>query len=102
MSEVGQVALFAGGVVGVLFLLGLLTYSRRARNWTQKAEANGEAVCKDCGHKGPLSYGFLTGARVTSANIRLVCAECEGENWCVPGGKRDPNRRGTKFGSAHG
>jgi hypothetical protein len=101
MFELLQVALFAGGVVGALFLLGVLTYYRRARNWDKKAEANGEATCKDCGHKGPLSYGVLAGARVTSANIRLVCARCESENWYVPGGKRDPKRRGTELRSAH-
>jgi hypothetical protein len=100
MSDVVQVALFCGGVVGALFLLGVITYSRRARKWSKKAEANGEAVCKDCGHKGPLSYGFTAGARVTSANIRLVCGGCEGENWYVPGGKRDPDRRGTKYRAA--
>ena len=35
---------------------------------------------------------------VTSANTRLVCEQCNSENWFVPGGKRDPKRRnGTEI-----
>jgi hypothetical protein len=101
MSDLLEVALFVSGIVGALFLLGLLLYSRRARNWNRKAQDQGEATCRDCGHKGPLSYGVLAGARVTSANIRLVCAGCESDNWYVPGGKRDPAKHETRLRSAH-
>ncbi|HVR83489.1 MAG TPA: hypothetical protein VMU54_04210 [Planctomycetota bacterium] len=101
MSELLEVVSVAGGVVGALFLLGLLTYSRKAKHWNKKAEDQGEAVCTDCGYKGPLSYGFLAGARVTSANIRLVCGGCQGDNWYVPGGKRDPAKPGTKLRPSH-
>lgn len=84
-----EVALFAGGVMGALFLLGVLVYYPRARRWSGRALKEGEAICRDCQYVGTLSYGILAGVRVTSANIRLVCAKCNSENWYVPGGKRD-------------
>lgn len=95
MSELLQVLLYSCGVVLCLFLLGVLAYYPRARKWKRKAQSEGDAVCRDCGHTGQLSYGFLSGVRVSSANIRLVCAKCEGENWYVPGGRRDKKGRGT-------
>jgi hypothetical protein len=85
-------------VASVLFIVGFLLNRARAKRWNQKAEAEGHATCRDCGHVGTLSYGLLAGRVVTSANIRLVCEACNSENWFVPGGKRDPQRRkGTEI-----
>ena len=89
MPELLQVALFVSGVMGALFLLGVLIYYPRNRRWTLKAEAEGVATCRDCGYVGTLSYGLLAGARVSSANIRTVCAKCGSRDWYIPGGKRD-------------
>lgn len=77
------------GTMGVLMLLGLILNHARVRRWKQRAETQGQAVCRDCSHQGPLSYGLLAGKLVTSANIRLICEKCGSENWYVPGGKRD-------------
>ena len=77
------------GTMSALFLLGLLINHARAKRWNTKAVKEGEAVCRDCGHIGTLSYGMLAGKMISSANIRLICAKCDSENWYVPGGKRD-------------
>ncbi|HLY08439.1 MAG TPA: hypothetical protein VKW04_03935 [Planctomycetota bacterium] len=85
------------GVVATLLLAGLVFNLPRVKRWARKAESAGQATCRDCGHVGTLSYGLLTGKVVTSANIRLVCNQCQSENWFVPGGKRDSNRKGTEL-----
>ena len=97
MSEMLQPVLIMVAIAASLLGVGLVLNLPRVRRWTQKAESEGQATCRDCGHVGTLSYGMLTGKIVTSANIRLVCAQCQSENWFVPGGKRDPNRKGTEL-----
>jgi len=92
MSEMLVPGLWLLGTMSVLFLLGFLINHARVKRWEQRADKEGQAVCRDCGHRGTLSYGLLAGKMVTSANIRLICEECGSENWYVPGGKRD---RGT-------
>lgn len=93
MSEMLVPALMVLGTMSVLFLLGFLINHARVKRWENRADEKGEAVCRDCGHQGILSYGLLAGKLVTSANIRLICAECGSENWYVPGGKRDTGTR---------
>ena len=93
MSDLLLPALTVVGVMSALFLLGVLFSHARVKRWGQKAESQGQATCRDCGHQGQLSYGLLAGKLVTSANIRLICAECGSENWYVPGGKRDTGTR---------
>lgn len=95
MLEMLQPIAILLAVASVLFLAGLLFNHPRVKRWSRKAEAEGQATCRDCGHVGTLSYGFLSGRVVTSANIRLVCEKCTSENWYVPGGKRD--RKGTEL-----
>ncbi len=97
MSEMLQPVLIMVGVTAVLLLAGLLLNLPRVKRWRQKAASEGQATCRDCGFVGTLSYGLLTGKIVTSANIRLVCARCDSENWYVPGGKRDTSRKGTEL-----
>jgi hypothetical protein len=97
MSEMLQPVLILLGVAGALFLAGLLLNHPRVKRWTRRAEEQGQATCRDCGHVGILSYGFLSGRTVTSANIRLVCEKCTSENWFIPGGKRDGARKGTEL-----
>ena len=93
MSDLLLPALTVIGTMSALFLLGVLVNYARVKRWTQRADSQGQAVCRDCGHQGQLSYGLLAGKLVTSANIRLICAKCESENWYVPGGKRDTGTR---------
>jgi hypothetical protein len=95
MLEMLEPAVIMVGVMSVLFLVGLLLHRSRGKRWDEKAEKEGKAHCRDCGHDGTLSYGFLSGADINSANIRLVCEKCHSENWYVPGGKRDPDKKGT-------
>lgn len=96
MTEHLQPLLILLTVASVLFVAGFLLNYARVKRWSQKAEAEGHATCRDCGHVGTLSYGLLAGRVVTSANIRLVCEKCNSENWFVPGGKRDTkHRKGT-------
>jgi len=93
-----QPLLILGTVASLLFIAGFLLNRSRAKRWNQKAQKEGQATCRDCGHVGTLSYGLLAGRVVTSANIRLVCESCHSENWFVPGGKRDTrHRKGTEF-----
>ena len=85
-------------VASVLFIAGFLLNAARVKRWSKKAQEEGQATCRDCGHVGMLSYGLLAGRVVTSANIRLVCGKCNSENWFVPGGRRDHTRRkGTEI-----
>jgi Zn finger protein HypA/HybF involved in hydrogenase expression len=93
MSDILMPALMLLGIMSALFLLGVLLNRARVRRWELRADSQGHAVCRDCGHKGTLSYGLLAGKLVTSANIRLICAGCGSENWYVPGGKRDTGTR---------
>jgi len=93
MSDLLIPACMLVGTMAVLFLLGVLVNHARVKRWSRKAETQGQAVCRDCGHQGQLSYGLLAGKLVTSANIRLICAGCGSENWYVPGGKRDTGTR---------
>jgi hypothetical protein len=93
MSDLLLPALMVVGTMSVLFLLGVLVNYARVKRWAQRAETQGQALCRDCGHQGALSYGLLAGKLVTSANIRLICAGCGSQNWYVPGGKRDTGSR---------
>lgn len=93
MSELLLPGLMVAGTMLVLLLLGMLVNHARVKRWKQRADTQGQAVCRDCGHSGPLSYGLLAGKLVTSANIRLICEKCQSENWYVPGGKRDTGTR---------
>jgi Zn finger protein HypA/HybF involved in hydrogenase expression len=95
MSDFISPLLMLVGTTAVLFLLGVLVNRARIQRWNNRADSEGQAVCRDCGHKGTLSYGLLAGKLVTSANIRLICAKCDSENWYVPGGKRDKGNRST-------
>jgi hypothetical protein len=92
-----QPFLILAGVASVLLLAGVALNLPRVKRWNRRAQAEGQATCRDCGHVGTLSYGLLNGRVVTSANIRLVCAQCNSENWFVPGGKRDGGRKGTEL-----
>jgi len=89
MSDLMMTALTVLGIMSALFLLGVLVNRARVRRWEHRADTEGQAVCRDCGHKGTLSYGLLSGKLLTSKNIRLICAGCGSQNWYVPGGKRD-------------
>lgn len=93
MSDLLIPACMLVGTMSVLFLLGVVVNHARVKRWKQKADSQGQAVCRDCGFTGQLSYGLLAGKLVTSANIRLICAKCGSENWFVPGGKRDTGSR---------
>lgn len=90
MSELLEPALMVLGITSGMFLLGVLLNYSRAKRWGGRANAEGQATCRDCGYVGTLSYGVLAGKLVTSANIRLICAQCESENWFIPGKTRDP------------
>jgi Zn finger protein HypA/HybF involved in hydrogenase expression len=96
MDELLLPALTVVGTMSALFLLGVLVNHARVKRWNRRADSEGQAVCRDCGHQGQLSYGLLAGKLVTSANIRLICANCQSENWYVPGGKRDTGTRTPK------
>jgi Zn finger protein HypA/HybF involved in hydrogenase expression len=89
MSDILLPVLTLVVTMSVLLLLGLLMNHARVKRWSRRADSKGQAVCRDCGHQGTLSYGLLSGKLVTSANIRLICEKCASENWYVPGGKRD-------------
>src|SRR5258708_36438938 len=93
MSDLLIPACMLVGTMSVLFLLGVLVNHARVKRWAHRADSQGSATCRDCGHQGQLSYGLLAGKLVTSANIRLICAQCGSENWYVPGGKRDTGSR---------
>ena len=100
MSDLLLPGMMVVGTMSVLFLLGVLVNYARVRRWSRRAQTQGQALCRDCGHQGDLSYGLLAGKLVTSANIRLICARCGSENWYVPGGKRDTGTRtGQKMAS---
>jgi hypothetical protein len=96
-SEALPPFLFVVAIMSVLLLAGAVLNSPRVKRWRKKAESEGQATCRDCDHIGKLSYGLLAGQVLTSANIRLVCEKCHSENWFVPGGKRDPSRKGTEL-----
>ncbi|MBV8881753.1 MAG: hypothetical protein JO332_17480 [Planctomycetaceae bacterium] len=93
MSEFLLPGLTVLGTMSALFLLGMLVNYARVKRWEQRADSQGQATCRDCGHSGQLSYGLLAGKLMTSANIRLICEKCGSENWYVPGGKRDTGTR---------
>lgn len=93
MSDFLLPALTVLGTMSVLFLLGVLVNHARVKRWSRRADSQGVAVCRDCGHCGILSYGLLAGKLVSSANIRLICEQCRSENWYVAGGKRDTGTR---------
>ena len=93
MSDFLLPALTIVGTMSVLFLLGVLVNHARVKRWSRRADSQGKALCRDCGHRGILSYGLLAGKLVTSANNRLICEQCGSENWFVPGGKRDTGTR---------
>lgn len=95
MEEILVPALTVLGTMSTLFLLGLLINHARIKRWNIKAVKEGEAVCRDCGHIGTLSYGMLAGKMLSSTNIRLICAKCDSDNWYVPGGKRDHDSSGS-------
>jgi hypothetical protein len=95
MLDLLQPVLIMVAVMSVLLLGGLLLNRARGKRWDDKASAEGQARCRDCGHVGTLSYGFNPGAQINSSNLRLVCEKCHSENWYVPGGKRDPDRKGS-------
>ncbi len=92
MTDFLMPGLIVVGTFLSLLLAGLMFNRARVKRWEQRADKEGQATCRDCGHCGTLSYGLLAGKMVTSANIRLICEACGSENWYVPGGKRD---RGT-------
>jgi len=80
-------ALFLG-IVPLLILIAFLINYPRARRWEQKARAQGDVTCRDCGHVGELLVRTLSATNVSSSNLRMVCAKCNSTNWQMPGGSK--------------
>lgn len=76
------------GVVPVLILIAFAINYPRARRWERKAREHGAVTCRDCGHVGELLVRTISATNVSSSNLRMVCAKCNGTNWEMPGGER--------------